>query len=161
VLFMMLSNHYPMTFVGDDLWILVGLVVLIGAIIRDYFNAGHAGATGLRVTWQWPIAAILIIVLAIWAKPETVTLNANEVVTDHEIQTIVTTHCAGCHAAQPTMAGFQAPPKGVILETLADVQKYKAQVHAQSVASQAMPLGNMTQMKPEERAMLGHWLENN
>ena len=44
VLFMMLSNHYPMTFVGEDLWILVALVVLIGAIIRDYFNAGHAGA---------------------------------------------------------------------------------------------------------------------
>jgi len=59
------------------------------------------------------------------------------------------------------VAGFSTPPKGVILETLVDVQKYKAQVHAQSVASQAMPLGNMTQMKPEDRAMLGHWLENN
>jgi len=161
VLFMMLSNHYPMTFVGEDLWMLVGLVVLIGAIIRDYFNAGHAGATGLRVKWQWPIASILIIVLASWAKPETVTLNANQVVTDDAIQTIVTTHCAGCHAAQPTVAGFSTPPKGVILETLVDVQKYKAQVHAQSVAYQAMPLGNMTQMKPEDRAMLGHWLENN
>ena len=48
VLFMMLSNHYPMTFVGEDLWILVGLVVLIGAIIRDYFNTSHSGAAGLR-----------------------------------------------------------------------------------------------------------------
>lgn len=161
VLFMMLSNHYPMTFVGEDLWILVGLVVLIGAVIRDYFNAGHAGATGFRVKWQWPLASLLILTLAIWAKPEAIALDTNQAITDSEVQTIVTTHCAGCHAAQPTMAGFTAPPKGVILETLADVKKYQAQVYAQSVASQAMPIGNMTQMTPTERAILGHWLETN
>ena len=71
VLFMMLSNHYPMTFVGEDLWILVGLVVLIGAIIRDYFNTSHSGAAGLRVRWQWPTASVLIIILALWTRPET------------------------------------------------------------------------------------------
>jgi uncharacterized membrane protein len=161
VLFMMLSNHYPMTFVGEDLWILVGLVVLIGAVIRDYFNAGHAGATGFRVKWQWPLASLLVLTLAIWAKPEAIALDTNQTITDSEVQTIVTTHCAGCHAAQPTMTGFTAPPKGVILETLADVKKYQAQVYAQSVASQAMPIGNMTQMTPNERAILGHWLETN
>jgi len=57
------------------------------------------------------------------------------------------------------MPGFSIPPKGVVLETLADVQKYKQQVYAQSIASQAMPLGNMTQMTPGERAILGRWLE--
>ncbi|MFZ8884692.1 MAG: urate hydroxylase PuuD, partial [Litorivicinaceae bacterium] len=159
VLFMMLSNHYPMTFVGEDLWILVALVVLIGAIIRDYFNAGHAGATGLRVRWQWPIASALIVILAVWAKPTTVTLDANQKFKDDDVQIIVSTHCAVCHALQPTMPGFSAPPKGVVLENLADVQKYKQQVYAQSVASRAMPPGNMTQMTTGERAILGRWLE--
>ena len=159
VLFMMLSNHYPMTFVGEDLWILVALVVLIGAIIRDYFNAGHAGATGLRVRWQWPIASALIVILAVWAKPTSVTLDANQKIKDDDVQIIVSTHCVVCHAVQPTMPGFSAPPKGVVLENLADVQKYKQQVYAQSVASRAMPPGNMTQMTTGERAILGRWLE--
>ena len=159
VLFMMLSNHYPMTFVGEDLWILVGLVVLIGAIIRDYFNTSHSGAAGLRVRWQWPTASALIIILALWTRPETLALDAQQVITDQQVHSIVMTHCAGCHAARPTAAGYTAPPKGVILETLPDVQKYKAQVYAQSVSSQAMPVGNLTQMTLEERAILGHWLE--
>ena len=69
------------------------------------------------------------------------------------------THCAGCHACAAHGTSYTAPPKGVILETLSDVQKYKAQVYAQSVSSQAMPVGNLTQMTLEERAILGHWLE--
>ena len=76
VLFMMLSNHYPMTLVGEDLVILVALVVLIGAIIRDYFNAGHAGADGLRVKWQWPVASALIVTLAVWARPTAIALDS-------------------------------------------------------------------------------------
>ncbi|NCX49225.1 MAG: cysteine desulfurase, partial [Gammaproteobacteria bacterium] len=159
VLFMMLSNHYPMTFVGDDLWILVALVVLIGAIIRDYFNAGHAGANGFRVRWQWPVASALIVTLAVWAKPTTVALDASQMIKDSDVEIIVSTHCTVCHAARPTMPGFSVPPKGVVLESLADIQKYKQQVYAQSVTSQAMPLGNMTQMTSGERAILGRWLE--
>lgn len=161
VLFMMLSNHYPMTFVGDDLWILVALVVLIGAIVRDYFNAGHAGASGLRVRWQWPIAAMLVFTLAYWAQPARIEVAGLTPITDERIQTIVSVHCSGCHAANPTTAGFTSPPKGIILETLEHVKRYNAQVYAQSVASQAMPIGNMTGMTIEERQQLGAWLESN
>lgn len=161
VLFMMLSNHYPMTFVGEDLWMLVALVVLIGAIIRDYFNAGHAGANGFRVRWQWPVASALVVILAVWAKPPTIALEASHMINDNDVQIIVETHCTGCHAAQPKTQGFSGPPKGVILETLTDVEKYKQQVYAQSVTSHAMPPGNMTQMTLEERKILGAWLENN
>ena len=159
VLFMMLSNHYPMTFVGEDLWILVALVVLIGAIIRDYFNAGHAGADGFRVKWQWPVASALIVTLAVWARPTAISLDSHQIIEDNDVEIIVSTHCTACHAARPTMSGFSAPPKGVVLETLADVQQYKQQVYAQSVASEAMPPGNLTQMTARERAILGRWLE--
>jgi uncharacterized membrane protein len=159
VLFMMLSNHYPMTFVGEDLWFLVALVVLIGAVVRDYFNAGHAGGTGMRVRWQWPVATVLVVFLAFWARPEPVAVANLSAVTDTRVQSIVSTHCAGCHAAVPTTAGFTAAPKGIVLETLKDVEMYRAQVYAQAVATQAMPIGNMTGMTHEERMILGSWLE--
>lgn len=159
VLFMMLSNHYPMTFVGEDLWFLVALVVLIGAVVRDYFNAGHAGGTGMRVVWQWPVAAALVVFLAVWARPEPVMVSDPSVVTDARVQMIVSTHCAGCHATKPITPGFASAPKGIVLETLADVEKYRSQVYAQAVSTQAMPIGNATGMTPEERMLLGAWLE--
>ncbi|NBS11049.1 MAG: cysteine desulfurase [Gammaproteobacteria bacterium] len=160
VLFMMLSNHYPMTFVGEQLWILVALVVLIGGIVRDYFNASHAGGHGWRIRWQWPAASVLTILLAVWAMPPSLTnATADTVVTDAEALQLVTTHCAGCHAAQPTQLGFTTAPKGVILETLEEIDRYRAQIYSQSVASQAMPLGNMTQMTQAERARLGAWIQ--
>lgn len=160
VLFMMLSNHYPMTFVGDELWILVGLVVLIGGIVRDFFNASHAGGQGRRIQWQWPIAALLTVVLAWWAMPASLSAATGQAsVSDSEVMTIVTVHCAGCHAAAPTQVGFTSAPKGVILESVDDVLRYKSQVYSQSVLSQAMPLGNMTQMTDRERATLGAWIQ--
>ena len=147
-----------MTFVGEDLWILVGLVVLIGAIIRDYFNTSHSGPLGSGSGG-----------------------SADGVGINHHTRTVDQARNFGarCKASHYRSAGAQhrddplcrlsrgaahdsrlyPPPKGVILETLSDVQRYKAQVYAQSVSSHAMPPGNMTQMTPEERAILGHWLE--
>jgi uncharacterized membrane protein len=160
VLFMMLSNHYPMTFVGDQLWILVGFVVLIGGVVRDYFNASHAGGDGWRIRWQWPLASVLTLTLAVWAMPSSLTRGPpSTAVTDTEVLQIVTTHCAGCHASVPTQVGFQSAPKGVVLETLVDIDRYQAQIYSQSVASQAMPLANITQMSEDERARLGAWIQ--
>jgi len=72
----------------------------------------------------------------------------------------VTTHCAGCHAAQPVNTAFSAPPGGVVLDNLDAVRRHNEQVMAQSVTSQAMPLGNSTGMTASERAELGQWLKS-
>ena len=45
------------------------------------------------------------------------------------------------------------------LETLVDIDRYQAQIYSQSVASQAMPLANITQMSEDERARLGAWIQ--
>ena len=159
VLFMMLSNHYPMTFVGEWLWLLVGAVVLLGGIIRDYFNASHTGHGGWRVWWQWPTAAVLALGIALSLRPEPVTIDpAAAAVSDGAIRTIVNNHCISCHAANPSFPGYNEPPAGVRLESLDDVRRYASQVHAQTIASRAMPLGNMTEMTEAEREQLAAWL---
>jgi len=44
VLFLMLSNHYPLAFGTQFNWIIASLVFLMGVTIRHYFNTRHANA---------------------------------------------------------------------------------------------------------------------
>ena len=79
-------------------------------------------------------------------------------VSDGEAVAILQQRCATCHAAQPSDATIKAPPKGITLETLADLTRYASQIESQAVRNRAMPLGNKTGMTLEERARLGAWI---
>jgi uncharacterized membrane protein len=78
---------------------------------------------------------------------------------DAEVLAIVRKHCVMCHAAKPTHESFQEAPKNIALETVADLKKYVSTIHAQTVQSRAMPLGNQTGMTDDERVALGRWLK--
>ena len=43
VIFLMLSNHYPLAWSSSYAIPIIGLVVIAGAAIRHYFNTHHAG----------------------------------------------------------------------------------------------------------------------
>ena len=62
VLFLMLSNHYPLAFATEYNWIIAALVFLMGVTIRHYFNSRHA-RTG-NPTWTWLATAILFVIAA-------------------------------------------------------------------------------------------------
>ena len=66
--------------------------------------------------------------------------------------------CAGCHAEKPTQPGFAAPPLGVMLDSPERIKAAAPRIYQQVIATQAMPLGNLTQMTDNERALIGHWL---
>jgi len=66
-----------------------------------------------------------------------------------------------CHAAQPSSPAFQAPPAGITLENLEQLKQHRDKVLQAAVATEYMPLGNMTGITPEERSMLGQWLREN
>jgi uncharacterized membrane protein len=53
---------------------------------------------------------------------------------------------------------FSAAPLGFMLDTPQQIQAQAAKIHAQTVASQIMPLGNITQMTQEERDLIGAWI---
>lgn len=107
--------------------------------------------------WQWPIAALLGVGLAIFINTRGEDFSATQV-TDAQALAITQTHCAGCHAASPTHPAFKAPPAGIILDSLIALEQHSDKVMAQAVLSQAMPLGNATHMTAKERAKLGAWL---
>ncbi len=160
VLLMMVSQHYPMLFDNDYSWLVVMLVLLVGASIRHFFNLMHSGRPIMTLRWQWPVAVVLMGVLILFLSwhPDSAIDAEAEVPSAADAVAIMQTRCATCHAARPTDADTEKAPGGVMLETVADLRKHGARVLQQSVLSRAMPLGNKTGMTAEERAALGLWI---
>ena len=161
VIFIMISNHYPMVFGHEYNWVIVGFVLAIGAVIRIYYNLSFTGVTGTAVAWQWPTAGVLMLALVAftaWRPGAEGLADGSDPVTAADAMAIVQTHCATCHAAAPTHEFFPEAPGGVMFDTEADFLRHGAQILAQAVHTQAMPLGNETGMTPEDRARLGAWI---
>ena len=77
-------------------------------------------------------------------------------VTFAQLKTLLEARCVGCHAGQPTQAGFAQPPKGVVLETPEQIGQHAAKI-AETVGNRYMPIGNLTQMTDDERGMVAAW----
>jgi len=160
VLFIMISNHFPSTYGSEWNWAILFAIAMLSVLVRHYFNTRHQSQN-----WAWtlPAAALGMFALAYVTKPAPIVPAANsaevEEVTLEQVTAIVVERCASCHAANPTSDMFSTAPAGVILESSEDVILNAAQIHAQSVATQAMPLGNITGMLPEERAKIGTWFD--
>jgi uncharacterized membrane protein len=156
VLFIMISNHYPMTYGSRYGWAILAVFILAGALIRQFFVLRHRG----KVLWALPatgVALLLGVAIALAPARSSSTI-AEAAVPFARVQSIVEQRCATCHAEKPTFAGFQQPPAGVMLDTPARIQSAAPRIHQQVVATQTMPLGNLTQMTADERAVVGKWL---
>ena len=170
VIFLMLSNHYPMAFATEYNWVIAALVFLMGVTIRHYFNSKHA-RTG-DPTWTWLATAILF-VLIIWLStaPKVLTGETEDAaLSTHEqrfaavegfetVRDTVQGRCSMCHAAEPFWEGIIAPPKGVMLETDAQIARYAREIYLQAGRSHAMPPANVSGMAAEERRLIVQWYE--
>ena len=160
VLLMMVSNHYPMLSSHPQAWLIVALILIVGASMRHFLNRHDAGDPLEKIAWTLPVAAVAL-GAAIWmTAPRVDPAIAGLTVSDGEILNIIGKHCAMCHSAHPSHAGLTAPPKDVILNSPDDVRRHAAQVLAQAVNGDTMPLGNETGMTREERQKLGAFLLN-
>ena len=152
VLFTMISNHYPMTYSHPYGWVVLVLMMMAGVLIRQFFVMRHRAQ---QKTWM-PIVAVAIIgAVILWLMPAPQKSDgARSDVT--ALRSILDRRCTGCHAARPTHEGFAQPPKGVMLETADQVAQHAAKI-AETVANRYMPIGNLTQMSEDERAVVARW----
>ena len=156
VILMMISNHYPMTYSHPYAWVMVAMVLIIGAVVRIFYNRHEAGVHGFAVQWQWPVVAVTAIALiafSMW-RPDQKTVDFDPLVA----MEIVNNRCVTCHSATPTSEMFDAPPAGIAFDNLDQIRAQASKIVAQSVLSNSMPLGNITEMTDEERVILGSWL---
>jgi uncharacterized membrane protein len=154
VLLTMISNHYPFTFGHANAWLVLVALLLLAAYVRHFFNLRHRG----RTVWAIPATAALgALGLAVAIAPSKPA--GGESVSFARVQPIIASRCAACHAERPRQEGIAAAPKGIVLETPAEIVANAAAIRQQAVASRAMPLGNLTQMTDAERALLGAWID--
>jgi uncharacterized membrane protein len=160
VVFIMLSNHYPMTWGHGWSWAILVALVGVGAFVRHWFNLHDAGRARAAV-WIPPAAVAALIALAFVSQPRATSSSAAaDEVRFAEVEAVIDAHCVTCHAAEPSFEGFVEAPLGVELETPADIRRHADAIYTQSVVTDAMPLGNLTGITPEERALLGRWYES-
>jgi uncharacterized membrane protein len=159
VVFLMLSNHYPLMFATRYNWLIVAIVLLIGPVIRHFFNSRHEGKG--NPWWTWGVAAAGMAAVA-WlsaAGPRVITTTALPPVPQFkQVSNIVISRCSMCHAAEPVWDGIPAAPKGIMLDTDAQIRLHARLIEIFAVRSQAMPPGNITEMTPQERLTLAAWI---
>ncbi|MCV6824543.1 MULTISPECIES: urate hydroxylase PuuD [Halocynthiibacter] len=172
VVFLMLSNHYPLAFGTEYAWLIASLIFLTGVTIRHYFNTMHR--TGKGPNWTWLATAVLMIAIAYlstFSATESYEEAEARVMTPYEEKFAssekfedayyaVVGNCSMCHAREPSWDGMHWAPKGVILETEADVARHAEQIYLQAGRTHAMPPPNAIEMDNEARAMIVAWIKD-
>ena len=137
-------RHYP-----DGV---LAVIMLAGVLIRQFFVSRHKG----RATLLLPaIAVVLLLGLAVVIAPKPATAVSGNI-TFAQVKSVLDVRCVGCHAARPTQDGFAQPPKGVVLETPEQIGQNAAKI-AETVGNRYMPIGNLTRMTDDERALVAAW----
>ncbi|QIK39614.1 urate hydroxylase PuuD [Pontivivens nitratireducens] len=169
VIFLMLSNHYPLAFGTKYNWIIAALVFLAGVTIRHWFNSQHARSG--KPTWTWPVTIILVLIMAWLSTEPDFVAEANAAIParaqgfmQHEqfaaVANTVRGRCSMCHSAEPFYDGIRWAPKGVMLETDTQIATRAREIYLQSGVTHAMPPANVSYMEQTERDMIAQWFED-
>jgi len=177
VIFCMISNHYAFLYGHSYSWL---SLVAIGSLLawgRHFFNLKHLGIIKPSILVSSFLGLVLVAIIMAYTdnihssatetKIETegkkILSAATPEITDQQLiqqtQQILSVHCAGCHSQQPTQLGLNAPPAGLIINTLEQLQAIKIRA-LPALSSGYMPLGNLNQMSDQERKTLITWLES-
>jgi len=158
VIFTMLSNHYSFLYTNDNRWVILVLMMLAGALIRQFFVQRHVYHLG-RAKNPLPYAIVGVLVIVVVAAilkpaPSTAAANVSQAPVGFvQVNAIFEQRCLACHNAQVQM-------KNVRLDSPEAVKKNAANVYQQVVVLRQMPMSNSTGITEEERLMVKNWYQN-
>ena len=169
VIFLMLSNHYPLAFATQWNWVIASLVFLMGVTIRHFFNSMHA-----RKGWPWWTWVVTAAIFAaiVWLSTTPLWESHDEAEARRltpaetrfasapgfdEAHDIVQGRCAMCHGREVYWDGIAVAPKGVLLDTVPDIARNARAIYLQAGVTHAMPPGNLSFITAEERAAIVRW----
>ena len=161
VLFAMLSNHYGWAYSHPHNWLVLVLIMLAGALIRQFFVARHkTEMAGTRAPWGWAIASVGILLgVAVWLAPApgpatpVAALSETPAQRLALVQNVIEQRCLMCHNAQ-------LASKGVRLDSPEALNQHAQNIYQQAVVLKAMPMNNATRITEAERAVLARWFRS-
>ena len=156
VLIAMLSNHYSFLYSHPQRWLVLVLMMLAGALIRQFFVQRHGWRHG-RASNPWPFAAAGVVILLgviAWMRPAPApaAAAAPAAVDYAQLKPILEQRCYSCHGEAVQM-------KNLRLDSPESVKSHAQQIYQQVVVTKIMPLSNATQMTDTERHMVARWFE--
>lgn len=158
VLFIMLSNHSPMTYGHEYGWTILTALIVIGAWARHFFNLRHKGIVKPSILISAVLAFMLLVLIA---RPQPIAQMdiGDAQLSDNQAFAIVMERCATCHSRHPTDDIFVVSPGGIFLESGTDILRLLDRIEARTIQTHDMPFLNKTQMTLEERALLADWIK--
>jgi uncharacterized membrane protein len=155
VLFTMISNHYAGLYGHEWNWVLLVMISVAGALIRVWFVQRHKGQQNPLVL----ASGLVVLALTALVSLPRPTVDIGPPASFTEVQSVFKERCQPCHATRPTQEGFAAPPKGVVLETEAEIRARAPMINQQVWVSRVMPPGNLTHITDEERRLIARWFK--
>ena len=164
VLFAMLSGHYSFTYNHPQNWLILILMMMAGAAIRQFFVLRHGYKLGRHGhPWRWAISGVLVLVAVIvWLRPPIAATNsvAKDAISTgpggqfgyKDLQPVLAQRCYSCHGEQVQM-------KNVRLDSAALVRQHATTIYQQVVVAKAMPMNNATALTEAERQLFKQWFE--
>ena len=155
VLFAMLSNHYGQLYGHAQNWVILVLLMLAGALIRQFFVARHkTHMAGQTEPWLWALAGVApLLAVMLWLAPwgSLVTGKSPAApVAFAQIKAVIDQRCLMCH-------NEQLQQKGIDLHSAELIGRHASAIHQQVVLQRTMPLNNATQITDLERALIARW----
>jgi len=154
VLFVMISNHYAMTYGHEYNWLILFAISLAGALVRIYFVARHKGrASPVSII----VAVLILLAVAAAIAPRSKAAVAESSVDFAQVRSIIAERCTVCHSSSPTYLAFPAAPGGVMFDNDDQIVEDAFRIHQQTVVTRVMPIGNLTQITEVERVIIDQW----
>jgi len=161
VLFIMISNHFPSTYGSEFNWAILAALVVLRVLVRHFL---YTRPQRQKYAWTIPAAAVGMMALAFVTSSAQMSSTPDgdhahdEPIAFDNVYSIINERCTVCHSQSPTNAAFKSAPGGIAMDSPTQIKQLASRIHAQSVATQAMPLGNITQMTQQERDLIGLWV---
>lgn len=156
VLFIMISNHYPVTFGHEHNVLVLSLIGLAGAGIKHFHNQWERGEAN---RWVVPTALAFIAAAIYITAPKTIDISAEPKVPFAEVYEIIKIRCQPCHAKNNTDDVFTTAQGGMMFDTPIQIKLNKDNILNRAVITKTMPQGNKTKITEAEREKIGIWIQ--
>jgi uncharacterized membrane protein len=156
VLFAMLSNHYGFLYSHAHNWLVLILMMVAGAAIRQFFVMRHGWKLGRNAhPAGYALAGVgLVVATLVWLMPERTEAAKMAQAADYAaVRHVLEQRCYMCHGAQVQM-------KNVRLDTPQALKQHAQAVYQQAVVARTMPLNNATRITDAERGLIGRWFKD-